>query len=129
MIVSTKPESTLNNLLQQRIRWASKTSATNNQFGKFVGIIVLLMNLLIIVLLTTSVLGISSTSNLFWAFGFKFIIDSTLILKSLYFTNQLKSVLFYPFIAILHPLFILIISFLSILKISVVWKKRQISTK
>ena len=35
-IVSTKPEPTLNKLIQQRIRWASKTSATNNWFGKLV---------------------------------------------------------------------------------------------
>lgn len=128
-IITTKPEPTLNNLLHQRIRWASKTSATNNQFGKFVGIIVLLMNLLIFVLLISSVLGMSPTNNLFWVFAFKFIIDFTLILKSLYFTNQLKSTLSYPIIAVFYPLFIVFVSFLSIFEKSVFWKKRQISTK
>ena len=128
-IVSTKPESTFNSLLQQRIRWASKTSATNNWFGKFIGIIVLLMNLLIVILLISGALGIISLNNLFWLFGIKFIIDFTLILKSLHFINQLKSILFYPIIAILHPLFIVFVSFLSILKKPVLWKNRRISTK
>ncbi len=125
-IVITKPEITLNKLFQQRIRWASKTSMTNNGFGKFVGMVILLMNLLAIILLISSILDISSSNYLFWIFGAKFIIDYILILKTLSFTNQLKSILFYPFIAILHPLFIVFVSFLSILKTPVLWKNRQI---
>lgn len=128
-IVSTKPESTFNSLLQQRIRWASKTSATDNWFGKFVGIIVLLMNLLIAILLISCVLGVSSLSILFWAFGTKFIIDFSLILKTLHFTNQLKKFIFYPITAVYYPLFIVFVSFLSIFKKSVFWKNRKISTK
>ena len=128
-IVSTKPETTLNKLFQQRIRWASKTSATNSRLGKFVGVMVLLMNLLIIILLILSILGISSSHYLFWVFGAKFIIDYILILKTLNFTNQLKNTLFYPIIAILHPLFIVLVSFLSIFKKTILWKNRIIFTK
>ncbi|MFK5879603.1 MAG: glycosyltransferase [Flavobacteriaceae bacterium] len=128
-IVNTKPEPTLKKLIQQRIRWASKTSATNNGFGKFAGVMVLLMNLLIIVLLISSILGVSSSYYLFWAFSFKFIIDFILILKTFYLTNQSKNILFYPIIAILYPLFIVFVSFFSILKKNVLWKKRRIFTK
>ena len=125
-IVITKPESTLKELMNQRIRWASKTSATNNWFGKFVGIFVFLINLLIVALLASSIFKPFLLNHFLLGFGIKFIVDFILILTTLNFANQTKIVIFYPVTAIIHPFFIVIIVFLSIFKKSVLWKSRHI---
>ncbi len=44
VIVSTKPQQTWKNLLNQRIRWASKTSKQKNLVSIFLGILVFLVN-------------------------------------------------------------------------------------
>jgi glycosyltransferase involved in cell wall biosynthesis len=44
-IVLTKPEKNWSKLFKQRVRWASKTSSYNGFFGKFLAVVVLLMNL------------------------------------------------------------------------------------
>ena len=126
-IVYTKPESTLNKLFQQRIRWASKTAATKNSFGKFVGVLVFLMNLLIVSLVISIAFNSTLSNFILWAFTAKFILDFILIYKTLYFTNQLKNILFYPITAIFYPFFIIYVSFLSIFKKPIIWKNRSIS--
>ena len=47
-LVYTFPEDNVKSLIKQRIRWASKTSKTKSVFGKLIGVIVFLMNLIII---------------------------------------------------------------------------------
>jgi len=127
-IVITKPESTINKLIQQRIRWASKTSATNNWFGKFIGIFVFLINLLIIGILVSCIFIPSLLFPLIWIFSVKFVIDFIIILKTLNFTNQSKSIIYYPISAIIHPFFIVIVAFLSIIKKPITWKNRSLSS-
>lgn len=49
-LVRTKPQKNVNSVLQQRIRWASKTSQQNNFFSFVIGSIVFLVNVLLLIL-------------------------------------------------------------------------------
>ncbi len=124
-LVITKPQPTFKELISQRIRWASKTSSYNNWFGKFVGVIVFLMNFLIVILLITILLKLFSWQLFILLTLIKFSIDFTLILKTLILTKQSKNIIFYPFIAIFYPFFIILTSFLIFFKTSYKWKKRR----
>ena len=96
-IVKTKPQPSWALLIEQRLRWASKSSAYNNWFGKVTGSIVLLANGLLIVLGILSVLSFFNFKILFYLLFIKFNIDFILIYKSAAFFNQkevLQSYLF-----------------------------------
>ena len=47
-IVNTQPQKSWGNLFSQRLRWAAKTSAYKNTFGKLTGITVFLMNAFVV---------------------------------------------------------------------------------
>lgn len=124
-LVITKPQPTFSQLIEQRLRWASKATAYKNWFGKFVGISVFLMNLWIVGLLVSSILNISSWWFFFTIFFTKFLVDFLIINKTLFFTKQSKNIIFYPIIAIFYPIFNVFIAFLSLLKIKFSWKERH----
>ncbi len=102
-VVETKAEKTLYNLIQQRIRWASKTSKYEQAFGKLVAIIVLLTNGVLAVLLLLFCFNIVNRWFLLLYFGSKYVLDYLLIQKTnvfLYgksFVLVLLSSLLYPF--------------------------------
>ncbi|PIF32481.1 cellulose synthase/poly-beta-1,6-N-acetylglucosamine synthase-like glycosyltransferase [Flavobacterium sp. 9] len=102
-IIITKPTENWKALFYQRVRWASKTSSYQSNFGKILGLIVFFGNLSFVIAFFFSVLGILPYP-FFVLFAFsKFIIDFVL----LYITNQfltktrikslLLSSLLYPF--------------------------------
>jgi cellulose synthase/poly-beta-1,6-N-acetylglucosamine synthase-like glycosyltransferase len=97
-IVFTKPEESWIKLFQQRVRWASKTGHYKSFFGKFLALIVLLMNFSLI----TSFYILPSAFFLL-LFAIKFTIDLILLIKTnRFFGNQkfilpIFSSLFYPF--------------------------------
>ncbi len=106
-VVLTKAQPTWAALVSQRVRWAAKTSAYNNWFGKLTGLIVLLMNTLIITSTILAIVGAFNVKVFFYLLIIKFNIDFYLIYKSAVFFNQrsvLKSYivafLFYPFFSV-----------------------------
>lgn len=139
-LVVTKPETTFKGLISQRIRWASKTAATNNWFGKFVGFIVFLFNFCLVlglvlkfrdwVLVFFTEVHVSEVflsprffEVLLVAFLLKFNIDFLLIQKTYRFVglnNGLKS---YIFSSVLYPFFVVLVVLLSLFK-KVEWKDR-----
>jgi len=123
-IVSTKPQPNLNNLIAQRVRWASKTSAYSNGFGKFTGLIVLLMNLLIIL----GIIGAMATDlnfrTVFYILVIKFSIDFFLIHKSASFFNQNHILKSYLLGFVMYPFFSIYIACISIFS-SYQWKGRH----
>jgi len=96
-IVTTKPQSSVAELIQQRIRWASKTTAYNNWFGKMVGLMVLLMNALMIISLILSTVGAFNWLYFASIFSAKFVIDFIIIYKTAYFFKQTKHLIMFPF--------------------------------
>lgn len=123
-LVITKPQSSLTALFQQRVRWASKTTAYNNRFGKLVGIMVLLMNAIIIVTFVLSTIGILNWLYFAFLFSTKFIIDFVIIYKTGRFFNQTKSLILYPLCSLVYPLFSVFVAVYSQF-FGYKWKQRQ----
>ena len=122
-IVTTKPQNSWKQLFAQRIRWAAKTSSYNNWFGKFTGLVVLLMNSTLIISILLSLLGIIKGTVLFYLLFIKFNIDTLLIYKAASFYNQkevLKSILFS---FLMYPFFSAYVAFISLFK-GYKWKNR-----
>lgn len=103
-IVLTKPQKNLNNLISQRIRWASKTSASKNVLLKISGVLIFSMNLLVLILLGYSILMLKLSTPLLIAISSKFLIDLMIMafgakffIYKLNYFNILKQSLAYPF--------------------------------
>ena len=112
-IVSTKPQTSWKLLIAQRVRWAAKTSAYNNWFGKFTGLIVLLMNAIIIICLVLSLIQIFNFKTLFYILVIKFSIDFFLIYTSASFFNQKNILKIYILGFLIYPIFSVYIALLS----------------
>lgn len=112
-IVKTESQLNWKHLISQRIRWAAKTSAYNNWFGKLTGLIVLLMNALIIISILMSCIGILNYRVSFYIFIIKFSIDFLLIYKSATFFNQKNVLISYIFGFILYPFFSVYVACIS----------------
>ena len=123
-IVSTIPQPTFNELVSQRLRWASKTASYKNWFGKFVGIIVFLMNFSILFLFITMLFKMEYLIPFSIVFTLKFFLDLIIIYKTLIFTKQPKNIFFYPFSALLYPFFNVFIVLLTFTKKNYYWKNR-----
>ncbi|MFG6687257.1 glycosyltransferase [Mariniflexile sp. HNIBRBA6329] len=121
--VFTKTQPTWNALLSQRVRWAAKTSAYNNWFGKLTGLVVLLMNALIIALLTLTVVGIFNLKVFIYLVIIKFNIDFFLIYKSAMFFNQKGVLKSFIVSFIYYPFFSVYVAFISMFS-SYKWKGR-----
>ncbi len=110
-IVVTKPVDSWSALLQQRIRWASKTSSYHSVFGKDLAVIVFLGNLSLVVGCGLWVVGFMTGINLAILFLIKFLFDSTLLLKTNHFFTEKRmrylilSSIFYPFFCVSVALF------------------------
>ncbi|MFS4483683.1 glycosyltransferase family 2 protein [Hyunsoonleella sp. 2307UL5-6] len=106
-IVTTKPQTSWNALIQQRLRWAAKTSAYNSWFAKLVGVSIFLMNLTFLIL---PILSLSGTFNIkIWVYVLviKLNVDFLLLYKTSAFFNQrgafksfLTSFFVYPFFSV-----------------------------
>lgn len=94
-IVSTKPCDSWKKVIQQRIRWASKTSKTSTYSAKILGIIVLLQNSFIVALPFVLLLW-----NDLWQYGIallllKMIVDYFILKSSAqFFSKELNAPLF-----------------------------------
>ncbi len=123
-IVLTKAQPTWSALVSQRKRWAAKTSAYNNGFGKFTGLVVLLMNACIIALLILTVLGVFNLKTALYLVFIKFNIDFFLIYKSGVFFNQKTVLKSYMVGFLLYPFFSVYVACLSVFS-SYNWKGRR----
>ena len=124
VIVITNSENSWQQLITQRMRWAAKTSSYNNGFGKFTGIIVLLMNLMVILSLLLSVLGLLKANILFYIVFIKFNMDVLLIYKAAIFFNQKEVFRSILLGFLLYPFFSVYVAFLSLFK-GYKWKDRS----
>jgi cellulose synthase/poly-beta-1,6-N-acetylglucosamine synthase-like glycosyltransferase len=107
-IVKTFPVNTFNDLLNQRVRWTSKTASYNLFFGKMIGVIILLGNSFIAVvpfLLIFSGVSISiAVKSLFMKFFVDYLLikrASNLHSQNLIFSSYLISSVCYPYFTIL----------------------------
>ncbi len=122
-IVSTKPVINLSALIQQRLRWASKTSRNPNWFSKLVGLIVFLGNLACIALLPILFLGYLKPRIAIALVVIKFSIDFLLLFKTARFFKQENVLFSYVWSCIIYPFFSVYIAVLSLFK-PYQWKGR-----
>ena len=123
-IVITKPQQLVKKLIDQRLRWASKTSSYNNTFGKLTGLIVLLINALIITAIICAILNVISTKTLMYILLIKLNIDFLLIYKTAIFFDQKGVLKSYLLSFLIYPFFSVYIAFISTFK-SYKWKNRS----
>ena len=103
-IVTTKVTRGFLEYLQQRLRWSSKTSQYKSWFPKFIGLIVLLTNLVLVSLIPLYVFEVLSGKTVVLLFLIKFSIDLLLIFKSARFYKQEPVLLSYVFASFIHPI-------------------------
>jgi len=125
-IVLTKPEITIANLISQRVRWASKTSKFNTLFAKFIGLTVLMMNILVISTFMLSFFELFSIVYFSFLFLIKISIDFILLFKTSQFFNNKKLLHSYLVTSILYPFFTVHIA-VKALFFSYQWKGRRFS--
>jgi glycosyltransferase involved in cell wall biosynthesis len=101
-IVTTKPLNDWKSLFYQRVRWASKTTSYQSDFGKRLGLLVFIMNFGVVYCLILAFFGLISLPFLGLSFLIKFGIDSVLIEQTNGFLTKNKirflflSSLWYP---------------------------------
>ena len=122
-VVSTNPAKNRTELIQQRLRWASKTSRYNNWVTKGVGVIVLLGNLVCLAFIPAVLLEYLTFKTAITLFIIKFSIDFLLLFKTARFFKQETLLLSYLFSSLIYPFFCLYIVLLSLFK-SYEWKGR-----
>lgn len=125
-LVQTNHQTTLKDLINQRVRWASKTGAYTSLFSKLVALIVLLMNLVFVFLLFTSIVNLDINLLFISVLTSKIIIDSIIIRVTSNFFKTNYNFTQYAVIIWLQPLFTFYIAVLSIFKKKYLWKNRSI---
>ncbi|AUC74375.1 glycosyltransferase [Olleya sp. Bg11-27] len=123
-IVTTKPQKTIQTLLSQRIRWASKTSNYKNNFAKLVGLIVLIANASIVVSFVLVTLGLLALKPFAYLFFIKIAIDFLLIYKTSQFFNKESVLKHYTWSCLIYPFFNVYVAFISMFS-SYKWKGRS----
>jgi len=123
-IVKTNPQKSLKDLLSQRIRWAAKTTAYKSNFAKFVGITVLLMNLMVVLTLITAMFNLLQWKLAFIIIIIKFILDYILLNKIYRFYNQKFLFQYYLIGGFLYPFFSLFVAIVSF-RTTYHWKGRK----
>ena len=124
VIVATQPQPDLRSLFEQRIRWAGKTSRLKSNFGKCLGAIVFLMNLILPISLILMLNGNFPENVLFLMFLFKFNLDFILIYKSAIFFEREKQMKNYFWCSFLYPCFVSAVGIISLFS-GFSWKGRQ----
>lgn len=122
-VITTKPVKDFSSLVQQRLRWTSKTSRYKNAFAKGIGLIVLFGNLTCLALIPFVLFNLTSLRIASTLMFIKLSIDFLLLFKSSRFFKQETLLLSYIFSGILYPFFAVYIAFLSVFK-SYKWKDR-----
>ncbi len=122
--VFTNYQNNLHELIQQRIRWAAKTSAYTSVFAKFTGVIVFLMNLSLIIFTVLAFMDLFSFQFLMLIFLLKFNADFILIFRAAKFMNRESLMRHYLWCSIAYPFFSVYVAGLSLFK-GYEWKGRR----
>ncbi len=120
-LVKTQTQKDWKNLIQQKIRWGSKTKKFKSVLPKLIGVLVLLANFLVLICF---VLGKSETYYL-WLIAVKFIFDFIYIKYINQFFNTKITIKYFISTFIAYPLYYIVLSFLSF-KNNYYWKGRNI---
>ena len=124
-IVSTSAETSWKNLFYQRVRWASKATSYQSEYGEMLAVFVFLGNLSIVVSVILAVFNLMPIIALAALLVLKYLVDLWLLnlgnnfLKAQKLMIPFLSAILYPFFSVLIGLYILIFG----MKYN--WKGRQ----
>ena len=118
-IVYTSPKPSLKAFINQRKRWAAKSSYYSDITAKWISILVFLMNLTLIILLFTSKLNV-----FLFVFFIKIIVDYIFVRTLSRFFSYEKYLSYYWIVAIIYPIYIVWVSLSSQFS-SFEWKERK----
>lgn len=122
-IVLTTSKDSFRELIQQRVRWAAKTTAYNSFFTKSVGVLVFMTSLSMVSILIMASLGQLSWLHVGFLFLLKFNIDFLLLYRTSQFFEQQEVMKSYFISSLLYPFYTVLVALLS-LKKSYTWKDR-----
>ncbi|MBU2949966.1 glycosyltransferase [Tamlana agarivorans] len=122
-IVKTNAQPNWKSLVSQRVRWAAKTTAYKNGFGKLTGFLVFLMNFMVVLSLILSLLNLFNFRIFGYILTIKCSIDFYLIFKTARFLNQKYALKSYLTGFIIYPFFSVYIALVSIMS-DYSWKGR-----
>lgn len=123
-VVCTSALTSRKELIEQRVRWAAKSSAYKNLFGKLAGFIILVQNALLICCVALLAIGILTPKELLYIFIIKFSIDLLLIQKAANFFDQKKHLKHYLLSSLYYPFFSVYVAFIAVFK-GYKWKGRS----
>jgi len=123
-MVFTNYQESLKSLINQRIRWAAKTSAYTSNFAKATGMIVFLMNFSLLVFAGLTLFKLISYQFLMLVFLLKFNADFILIHRSTKFMNRESLMRHYLWSSIVYPFFTSYVAILSFFN-GYEWKGRK----
>jgi len=123
-LVLTKPQETFKSLVSQRKRWAAKTGAYNNLFGKLVAIVVFAMNGALLCLPLLFFAGFISLKALLYFWLIKVSIDFLLLFKTIRFFEKDQLLFSYLWSSLLYPFFNVYVGITSIFS-NYKWKGRD----
>ena len=123
VVVITYPAKHISQLIQQRLRWASKTSRNPNWFSKAIGSLVFLGNLVCIALPILFVLHLTEGRTAAALLVIKLAIDFLLLFKTARFFKQEIVLLSYISCCVLYPFLSVYIVLLALFK-PYQWKGR-----
>jgi len=115
-MVQTQAPQTWHELLQQKVRWASKSKVKGQQLSKMTGLLIFTSNIAVILALFT---------GKFWFVAIKFLLDFILIWQLNKFYKTPVNWLYFIAGLFLYP-FYLIVVLLASIKGGYVWKGRRI---
>ena len=123
-VVLTNYQLSLKGLINQRIRWAAKTSAYTSNFARFTGVMVFLMNLSLLIFTALAFFNSFPSQFLMLVFLIKFNADFILIYRSAKFMKRENLMRHYLWSSIVYPLFSVYVAILSIFP-GYEWKGRR----
>lgn len=124
-IVTTYPKNSWQAMIQQRVRWAQKGSATKSTLNKLVSFQVLLMNLLFVIAPVLWLFAWLTFKQIVAVLSIKILVDVVvLFVGNQFFTNKKWAFYLVPQL-LLYPFIVLTVAFKSLQKTT--WKERQVT--
>lgn len=122
-LIRTRPKETWKSLIEQRKRWAAKSTSYKNGFARLVGLLVILTNLSLLAGLFLGVSGSASWSHLGILFVMKINLDFVLIYNTAPIGDQQEVMKSFVTSSLLYPFFVVWVALQSLTG-NYVWKGR-----
>jgi cellulose synthase/poly-beta-1,6-N-acetylglucosamine synthase-like glycosyltransferase len=126
VIVSTLPQNTWYDFIQQRIRWASKSGRYKDDKMTIILVMVYLFNLSLLLLGLSSLFFVQNLYTFLVFLGIKILLEMFFIIPVLFFFSRSIQLIIFPFLQPFHMFYIVLAGFLSRIG-KFEWKDRKVN--